>query len=204
MSNPRPRPQQLDDVLETLWTELEIGAAKAKHGFHQPVVATVRPDGTPTARTVVLRRCDREAGIVSCHTDARAPKLDHLQCTPSAAWCFYDKGRRVQVRAQGLMTVHTDDDIADEHWSRSPVRSRRCYLAPATPGTIADNPSANLPPDLLDREPSPQESEAGRENFAVLRCTIESFDYLELHHAGHARASFTRRDGGWNGVWIEP
>ncbi|MEO0632245.1 MAG: pyridoxamine 5'-phosphate oxidase, partial [Planctomycetota bacterium] len=59
MSDPRPRREKLDDVLETIWTELEIGAAKAKHGFHQPVIATVSPEGTPSARTVVLRKTDR-------------------------------------------------------------------------------------------------------------------------------------------------
>ncbi|MEL7484308.1 MAG: pyridoxamine 5'-phosphate oxidase family protein [Planctomycetota bacterium] len=204
MSDPRPRPEKLDDVLETIWTELEIGAAKAKHGFHQPVIATVSPEGTPSARTVVLRKTDRVAGVVACHTDARAPKLNHLRSHPGAAWCFYDKGRRIQVRATGTTSVHTNDAVADEHWERSPTRSRRCYLAPSTPGTETDHPSPNLPEDLRDREPTHEESEAGRANFAVLRCTLHTLDYLELHHAGHARARFTLKGDSWVGTWIEP
>ncbi|MEO0632382.1 MAG: pyridoxamine 5'-phosphate oxidase family protein [Planctomycetota bacterium] len=204
MSDPRPRPETLDAVLETVWTELEIGAAKAKHGFHQPVIATVSPDGTPSARTVVLRKADRASGIVACHTDARAPKLDHLRAQPTATWCFYDKGRRIQVRATGAVSLHTDDAIAEEHWRRSPTRSRRCYLAPAVPGSATDHVSPNLPEALRDREPTHEESEAGRPNFAVLRCTLHTLDYLELHHAGHARARFTRKGDGWEGTWVEP
>ncbi len=199
-----PRPNTLDQILETIWTELEIGAAKAKHGFHQPVLATTSSDGTPTARTVVLRKADRRTGVVACHTDARAPKLDHLRTTPIVAWCFYDRALRIQVRATGPVTIHTADAIAQEHWQQSPTRSRRCYLAPATPGTPADAMSLNLPTELRDRDPTVSESEAGRPNFAVLRCTPETLDYLELHHDGHARARFTRTDDAWAGTWIEP
>ncbi|MEO1584382.1 MAG: pyridoxamine 5'-phosphate oxidase family protein [Planctomycetota bacterium] len=204
MSNPRPRPTSLDDVLETIWTELEIGANKAKHGFHQPVLATTDADGTPRARTVVLRRTDRAAGAVLCHTDARSAKLDHVRANPAASWCFYDKSKRIQVRATGELSAHADDGIADDHWQRSPARSRRCYLAPAVPGSPAGGPSPNLPADMTDREPTHEESEAGRPNFAVLRCTLRSLDYLELYHDGHVRALFTRDDGGWTGTWTHP
>lgn len=205
MTDPRPRPDSLEAVLASVWTELEIGAAKAKHGFHQPVLATTDADGTPSARTVVLRKADRHLGLVACHTDARAQKLAHLRQQPTAAWCFYDKGRRIQVRAFGSATVHTEDSVADEHWERSPTRSRRCYLAPAVPGSVSSSASPNLPDALLDREPTPEESEAGRPNFAVVRCRLHKLDYLELHHAGHVRARFIRpAEDRWAGEWIEP
>lgn len=201
---PRPRPESLDEVLQTIWTELEIGAAKAKHGFHQPVLATTAPDGTPSARTVVLRLTDRAAGLVACHTDARSTKPDHVRANPRATWCFYDRTLRIQIRATGRVTLHTDDAVADEHWAQSPARSRRCYLAPASPGAKADHPSPNLPEHLLQREPTHEESLAGRTNFAVLRCALDAIEFLELHHAGHARARFTRDGVGWFGTWIEP
>lgn len=204
MSSPRPRPTSLGDVLESIWTELEIGAAKAKHGFHQPVLATTDANGAPHARTVVLRKADRVAALVACHTDARSPKLDQLRANPTAAWCFYDKTKRIQVRATGEITIHTDDAVADEHWQRSPTRSRRCYLAPAVPGSETDHPSPNLPEHVQDREPTPEESELGRANFAVLRCTLRELDYLELHHDGHVCARFVSRDGSWDGNWAEP
>lgn len=199
-----PRPNSLDDVLDTIWSHLEIGAAKARHGFHQPVLATTAPDGTPHARTVVLRVASRAEGFVACHTDARSPKLLHLRTNPIAAWVFYTPARRIQVRATGIATIHTDDAIADEHWRKSPTRSRRCYAAPRTPGTESDHPSPNLPDALTAREPTPEESEAGRGNFAVLRCAIQHIDYLELHHDGHVRAEFSRVGDAWQGVWTEP
>ena len=39
-------PPTLDGFLEQAWTEIVRGVNDARHGFHQPVVATVGPDGS--------------------------------------------------------------------------------------------------------------------------------------------------------------
>lgn len=204
MSSETPSPRSLPGVLETVWSELEIGAARAKHGFHQPILSTVDLQGEPSSRVVVLRHADRNAGTVACHTDARSPKVEHIRSAPTAAWCFYDATRRIQIRATGTCSIHSGDQIADERWDGSPTRSRRCYLAPSIPGERCESPSPNLPIELHRRDPSEAESQAGRVNFAVIRCTLRKLDYLELHHDGHVRATFTRQDGGpWSGHWTE-
>jgi hypothetical protein len=58
---------------------------------------------------------------------------------------------------------------------------------------------------LENRDPSEAESEAGRQNFAVVVCQVRQIDWLFLTPYGHRRANFT-----WNGsgqlrtCWLVP
>ncbi|MEO1235705.1 MAG: pyridoxamine 5'-phosphate oxidase family protein [Planctomycetota bacterium] len=196
----------LPDVLDHLWTHLEAATQSAKPPFHLPALCTVDGDGLPRARIVVLRQASRRERRLVCHTDARAEKIDHLRQRPNAAWLFYDGPAKVQLRATGRVTVHTDDALADERWKASSLSSRRCYLAPRTPGRQADGPSPNLPPDVRGRVPTEPETQTGRRHFAVVSCVVERFDWLYLHHAGHRRAEFVWPDGTDTPTmqWLEP
>ncbi|MEM8757937.1 MAG: pyridoxamine 5'-phosphate oxidase family protein [Planctomycetota bacterium] len=199
-------PDTLGGVIEAVWTLLGRGAADRRHGFHLPVLATTDEHGRPEARTVVLRGADRRLGEIRCHTDARSPKAAHLESRPVAAWCFYDKGQRVQVRASGPITLLTPGSSNDaaETWDRAGVGSKRCYLAPHAPSRPAAEPSPNLPGFALANRLTPDEVEPGRANFMVLVCRVERLEWLALRHDGHRRAAFTRDATGWTETWIEP
>jgi len=199
----------LDRVLAGIWSSLARAAASAKSPWHAPGLATTSPDGHPSARTVILRACDAEARTLICHTDRRADKLGHVAAQPRVAWLFYDAPRKVQLRAEAIATVHTDDALADERWAASSLSSRRCYLAPHTPGEPVPaehaGPHPNLPDDLRDRVPSEDETTPGRAHFAVIRTRITAFDWLYLKHDGHRRARFAWDDGGrLTASWIMP
>ena len=178
-----------DAVIADAWERLADGAARGRSPFHTPVLATVAADGTPSARTVVLRGCEPDERRLICHTDARAPKVAELPERPASSWLFYDAENKVQVRATATVAVHRVDALADRQWEATNPSSRRCYLAPAAPGTdTADGePSPNLPPAVRGRVPEPEETLAGREHFAVLAAAVTSLDVLHLHHAGHVR-----------------
>jgi hypothetical protein len=51
-----------------------------------------------------------------------------------------------------------------------------------------------LPGNLIDREPTREESEFGKANFAVVAATIERIDCLELAVKGHRRSLFVWHD----------
>lgn len=199
----------IDRLLDDCWTRLGRAVRDRRHPWRLPVLATIDAAGAPTARTVVLREAGREDAVLACHTDRRSPKVAEIAADPRVAWTFYDPGSKLQVRASGLATVHLaaeDDPIALERWQATSLPSRRCYLAPRTPGAVCDVPSANLPDGLDARNPDLDESEAGRANFAVLRTRIARFDVLTLHASGHERASFEfDRDGAaTRSSWLEP
>ncbi|MEM0983490.1 MAG: pyridoxamine 5'-phosphate oxidase family protein [Planctomycetota bacterium] len=197
-------PPSLETILDDCWADLVRGKADRKHAYHLPVIATVDPDGLPAARTVVLRAADRDAGELRFHTDARSPKLKHLGARPTVLWHFYDKGSKRQLRVRSIATIHTDDALADEAWANTRLMSRRCYLAPAPPSTESDTPTPNLPTEFESRDPTKEESEAGRANFAVVTTRVDEIDWLWLRHQGHLRARFTRTDGGYTSTWLEP
>lgn len=193
--------ESLDGFWEMAWTHLVRGVGDRKHGFHQPVVASVE-DGEARARTVVLRKVDREAGVIVCHTDRRSGKVGQLG--GGVEWCFYDRSSKLQVRVRAEAEVLTEGEVFEERWSASRLSSRRCYLAPFVPGSAVDGAHPNLPDELRDRDPTQAESEAGRANFAVFWTTAWEVDALHLAHDGHTRARWSREGGGWSGSFVAP
>ncbi len=196
-SNPPTSENTLESALADAWRRLQAGVDSGEHPFHYPALCTTAPDGSPDARTVVLRKADPITRTLLCHTDARAPKITHLQHNPASAWLFYDHPDRIQLRILAHTTLHTHDPLADAQWHASANTSRRCYLAPFPPGQPADppdHPTPNLPFSVQNRVPTTPETAPARPRFAVLQASILSIDWLYLHHAGHRRALFTFHD----------
>ena len=203
--DPEAIPDTLDGVLQWTWAALEDAAASSKHPWHTPVVASVDEHGRPAARVVVLRHADRDQRRLLLHSDARSPKLDHLRRNPWLSWVMWNPRAKVQLRAAGPCTIHTDDPLADRQWDASTRAARRCYLAPAPPSEPADHPSPNLPEDVRGVVPDEERVRAGRPNFAVIATAVASLDWLYLHHAGHRRAAFAWDDAGERrATWLQP
>ena len=195
------------DLLEELKTTLKRAVVDAKHEWHLPVVSTIDLQGRPTGRTVVLRRVewsDDGAPRLVFHTDVRSRKTTEIQACSDVSWVFYDRRRKIQLRAMGVATVHHRDDHADEGWSRTSLSSRRCYLAPVAPSTVLEHWDPNLPPELLKASPDQTGSEAGRSAFAVVSTLVGQLEWLELHHDGHRRAQWTWTTDGVQAVWLAP
>lgn len=193
-------PAFYDDLGATLaeaWRLLERGAADRRSGFHTPVLASLRADGRPAARTVVLRAADPEARILRFHTDRRSRKYREIAAEPRVAMQFYDPGAKVQLRIDGRATVHADDALARQAWTGSRPMSRACYGVAPGPGTEIGRP-AEAVIDPVDG------GEAGREHFAAVTVDIESIEWLYLAAAGHRRARFRWNSGVVSATWLVP
>ncbi|MEE4337238.1 pyridoxamine 5'-phosphate oxidase family protein [Erythrobacter sp.] len=191
---------QLDDVLQDLTNRLVRAARDRKSPMHTPAVVS----GDVDARIMVLRAFDSTAFTLRFHTDTRAPKTDAFAADPRAAVLFYDKGSKIQIRARGKASVHTDASIADEAWAKGTNFARRCYLGDG-PGTPSEAPTSGLPSAFEGVEPTDDQLVAARPNFAVLMVELESLDWLYLAHTGHVRAGFERDGRGeWRGRWLSP
>lgn len=198
-------PPQLEELQETAWRELEAALADGTHGWHLAAIATTSTSGAPELRTVVLRLVDQSERIVGFHTDRRASKIAQLQRDPRVGVLFYDRTRQIQLRATGDAHVHLEDEIAERAWEGSSFSSRRCYLAPHAPSSDLETFSPNLPPDLLHRAPEEAASEAGRDNFALVRIRLDTLEWLQLRHDGHVRARYTWTDDGeCTAGWVAP
>ncbi len=194
----------LDAVRGEAFALIAGGVRDRDSPFHTPVLATLGVDGFPAARTVVLRGFDAAARVLTVHTDRRSTKIADLAANPRVSFCFYDAGRKIQVRAIGEASVHIGDDVAAAAWERVAAFSRRCYLG-APPGALSDTPTSGLPADLEGRAPAWEESEPGFAHFAVIRATIHRLDWLYLAAKGQRRARLDwDPDGTLHATWLAP
>lgn len=181
------RPSYVDDLDETLrhaWASLARGVKDRRSPFHTPSVATIGLDGRPRMRTVVLRGVDPASRRLRFHTDLRALKVAEIARDPRVAVHGYDARAKLQIRLEGVASVHADDALAGDAWAGSRPMSRACYgVSPAPGSAVAAGDAFRLPSDEA-------EIDAGRPNFSAVIVTVERIETLYLDHAGHRRAAF--------------
>ncbi len=191
------------EILKRVWKHLDLGVIQGNHPFHTPVFGTEN-GSSPSIRVVVLRRFWRHPARLAFHTHTGSPKIEQINKNPHVAWNFYHAEEKLQARIKGIATIHTDDELADEQWNATRLFSRRCYIGKA-PTQESKKPTHGMPEEITDREPTAEESEEGRKNFAVITSTIEQIDCLELDVRGHRRSLFVwNEDGELETKWLTP
>ena len=97
---------------------------------HAMTLATVDPDGRPSARMVICRGFDASAGSVVFYTDRESAKGQALDLNPRAALVFNWDAHERQVRIDGPVTLVSDAE-ADAYWQSRPRD------APAVPASAS-------------------------------------------------------------------
>ena len=203
-----PFPDHHNDLAATLkfaWQMVGRGVQDRRSAFHTPVLATQSADG-PQARVLVLRAADAALRNLTFHTDTRSAKLPELASDSRVAVTFYDAARKVQLRLNGVASVHVNKALSQQRWAASRASSLRCYLG-GQPGAVSDVPTSGLPSQHEGREPEPHELPLAEPNFAVLQIAVQRMEWLHLHTRGQRRALFT-----WAGAepsqctmqWLNP
>jgi pyridoxamine 5'-phosphate oxidase len=193
-----PHYNDLAGSLQAAKAMLARGVADRRASCHTPTIATIGTDGRPRLRIVVLRAFDPAQVILRFNTDTRSEKWAELQRDPRISLHAYDPGAKVQLRIDGLASLHRDDEMAQASWDASRSFSRACYGVLPGPG------SAMEAGDAFTLPASPDEIEAGRAFFGTVRIKAHSIEWLYLAHAGHRRALFAPGEGGWRGRWLTP
>jgi len=194
----------LQQIHACCWSELDRGVTDREFGWRRPVLGTSEPGGC-RQRVVVLRSVDAKHRTLFIHTDIRSAKVASIQRQPSVSWLFYDAAAMVQLQLNGTATLHTADATADRFWNSEPESSLRGYLAPYSPGTACQQPEPNLPEFVINRIPSRDELIAGRDNFAVISCVVETMEWLLLRRQGNLRARFCYQPTGtMTSEWLAP
>lgn len=195
----------LDAVRRQAFALMARGVSDRRSPFHTPVLVTNGLDGSPAARTVVLRGFEPARRHLIVHTDRRSGKVAELSADDRAALVFYDARNRVQVRVGARGVVHRGDDEAAAAWGRVTPFGRRCYLGDP-PGAPSPESTSGLPVDLDGSPPSLERSESGFANFAVIALTVLTMDWLLLSARGHRRARFVWPADGADAraTWLAP
>lgn len=195
-----------DDLGETLlesWRMLERGVADRRHGFHHPVLATIGVDGSPEARTVILRKADQATRSIIIHTDQRSQKIMEMTAAPRVALHCYDPQRKIQLRLNGTASLHHGDEIAAARWQASQRMSRVCYSIAPGPGVAIDQGGAFT---LRQHDAAaPEHTVPGFENFVAVIIRMDRLEWLFLAVEGHRRARFNwRGDDAVSSTWLAP
>ena len=181
-------PNDLAAFLAEAWQHLEQGVADATSPARFPTFATTAPDGTPQARTVVLRGANPSEARVEVQTDTATDKITALRATPLAALHIWLPKVDVQIRLVAEVDILMGPSV-EAQWSRVPVGARVSYGTEPIPGTPI--------PQVYDYKHT-----SARNRFAVLECRLKKIDLVHLG-ARHRRAIYLRDDD-WRGTWVAP
>ena len=188
-------PAALADIDSGCWRHLRDAVDNATSTWRLPCLATQSDKGCKQ-RTVVLRAVDAARRLLLFHTDVRSGKVSAIREHAEVSLLLYDPATKVQVVAQGIASVHTDDMVADRLWNDSASASLKMYLGELPPGTTTPRPNCNESTFVQGRIPERKEIEAGRCNFAAIVVAISELEWLQLSRHGNYRAKFfyTRHD----------
>ena len=185
------KPASHGEILKKIWKQLDLGVLQRDHPFHTPVFGT-SAECKANLRVVVLRRFWRRPPCLAFHTHIDSPKIKEVSNNPQVSWLFYHPQEKLQLRIKGTAALHTGDELAEEQWLATGFFSRRCYVGDA-PTQIVKKATTGMPEKIINRQPTKDESESGRANFAVISSTIDVIDCLELDVKGNRRSLFV-----WN------
>ncbi|HYB42084.1 MAG TPA: pyridoxal 5'-phosphate synthase [Candidatus Methylomirabilis sp.] len=110
---------------------LEAWIAEAVAHARNPTamtLATVDPDGRPSARMVICRGFDFEAGWLVFYSDRESRKGRALAALPRAALVLHWDRIERQVRIEGPVTPAPDAQV-DGYWKSRPVDARVAAIA---------------------------------------------------------------------------
>jgi pyridoxamine 5'-phosphate oxidase len=117
----------------------------------------------------------------------------HWKFKPRVCVLGYDASKKIQLRMDGHVSLHTDDAVAEKAWRGSRPESRAAYGVKIAPGSAVDTPSS-----------APQSNDDGRENFAVALVHVESLEWIYLNAEGNRRAIFSWANGVLKSNWLQP
>jgi pyridoxamine 5'-phosphate oxidase len=123
-----PLPEPLPDTPLPLVDAWLAEARRTLRNATSMTLATVDPDGRPSARMVICRGFDAGAGWLVFYTDRDSRKGRDLDASPRAALVFHWDALERQIRVEGPVTIAPDTDT-DRYWNGRPRDARVAAIA---------------------------------------------------------------------------
>ena len=190
-------PDEYNEISQTLESAdliLNNAVENAKTLFHTLAVSSIDNNQIAT-RVMVLREFNLKERYIRFHTDYRAAKIDHYSKNNSASVLGYDPNLKIQIKLQGSISVHYNDYLTQAAWEGSTTRSKKCYSVKGGSTLKISDPKEY---DLKDGN-----IEDGYINFAVLKFSFDSLEFLHLKSSGHRRALHSWKEE-FESSWLVP
>ena len=177
----------LNLILEDCKKQLSAAIIHKKHSFRYLTLATIKKDGGPKLRTVVLREFNPENFEFAIYSDIRSSKIQELKLFPEAQFLFYDSSRLIQLIIDlNLKCFSTKNDI----YNLLPESSKKDYSCVLIPGT-----EINSPDEITYNFKN--------NNFVKIIFEAKKIEYLKLKRPNHIRSIYSIEDN-WEGKFLAP
>ena len=170
---------KIEDTLNASEKILTSAVSNSRTLFHTLVVSSWNGKKI-LSRVMVLREFNLDGRKMRFHTDYRAPKIKNFSNNSITTVLGYDPELKIQIKLQGNIKVHYDDEITKLAWNESTSRSKKCYSVKGGSSKVINDP--------MDYDIKEFEVEEGYKNFAVLLFSFNSLEFLYLKSSGHRRA----------------
>jgi len=169
-------------IEQSVWQELDECVRAAGHGWRVATLATL-DGGRADARSVVLREVEPGARRVIFYTDARSPKVRHLEAHPEGTLLLWSRELGWQLRLAVTLEALTSGPAVASRWARlAATPAAQDYFAPLAPGSVIERPG----------------TERGSQgHFALVVASVGALDWTEIHPEGHRRAAFDASGARW-------
>lgn len=187
----------LEKAFTDVHDQLKRAGVDTRHKFRFFTVATIgnTEKTIPQSRMVVLRSFSDD-WTFEFYTDHRSSKVEEIKDTPIISAMFWDPPKRVQVRIEANVSLHNQDDVADERWKDVQGDAQKAYTSTLTPGSPIDDPKdAHDWPDSYSSD-----------NFTVAVCSAVRVKALQISGMEHIALESRRErpSGEWQTTWIAP
>ncbi len=156
-------------------------------------LATVDRDGSPRARTVVVRSFNADDNSLWMTTDSRTGKMQELEVRPLAEVVFWMPHERQQFRLRGTMEIVRDGSAREELWKGLNESTRAMFFWP-TPGALREDGFQFVP--TVPPGPAPAE-------FILLILKPNLVEALELNEMPHRRRRWAEANQ-WQMTLVNP
>tara|TARA_B100000963_G_C22511318_1_gene618497 strand:+ start:249 stop:857 length:609 start_codon:yes stop_codon:yes gene_type:complete len=193
--------ENFHEIEKKIWNLLTDAVKNRSSEFRTPVFIC-GDNKNLDGRVVVLRKADQKNNFIQYHSDIRSSKIEKIKKNPCCSILFYGKEEKIQLRLKTICEVNHKNEIAKESWEKTGHISRKCYLVDKGPGTKTNKPTSGLDEKFDNFDFTTEESETGYKNFCVIKCKIQSIEWLYLAAKGHRRALFNLENN--DRTWLIP
>jgi len=180
----------LIDHFNETWRELKAGTLEEGHPFKVCSMATFETPEFIKQRIVNLREITPDKNLLF-YTDSRSSKITQIDKNPNASVLFYDHRIKLQVIIRGILKIHSNDELWQDHCIKIEGRSINDYNTLYPPGKKINNPLAVKRTQEI--------------NFAVLELLPQNIEYLKLRdEPNRIRAVFTKENEEWIKTFVIP
>ena len=186
--------QSAKSLIADLFKDLALATEDRKHPFRFCYLSTTQVDHVPTLRTIVLRKV-LTSNEMLIFADYRTPKIQEVKQQPQVALLFYHPIQQLQIRFQAIASIHHQNTLSLQEWSKLTDYAKNDYQTILPPGS-------DLP--TKDQE-NIHDANLGSNFFSILSLKPINIDVLQLSNGRHHQRMVGEfKNGDWFGRKVIP